>query len=171
MNRKRYLPAGQIVGTHGVRGEVRVNPWCDGPDVLTPLHTLYADDQGARALTVRCRPHKTLALVTIEGVDTVQAASALRGQMLYLDRQDLTLEEGQYFIEDLLGLAVVDADTGATYGTLTQVSATGANDVYHVATKQGERLIPAVAPIVAAVDLEGGQVRVRPLKGMMDDAD
>ena len=165
---KAYLEAGQVVGTHGVRGELRVQPWCDSPAVLARLHTLYWGE-GGEPVHVRSRVHKNLVLMKVEGVDTVQEASSLRGRVLYLDRRDLKLPEGQYFIQDLIGLKVVDADTGADYGVLTQVSPTGANDVYHVRTPDREVLIPAIAQVVAETDVERGMMRIRPLKGLFDD--
>lgn len=171
---KTYLEAGQIVGTHGVRGEVRVQPWCDTPAQLEPLHTLYWDDAGAAPVKVRCRAHKNLVLTKLEGVETVQEAAALRGRVLFLHRDDLHLEPGRRFIQDLLGLPVADADTGEVYGTLTDVSATGANDVYHMRTaSQPEReiLIPAIPSVVIETDVEAGIVRIRPMKGLLDDAD
>lgn len=127
---KAYLEAGQVVGTHGVRGELRVQPWCDSPGVLAGLRTLYWQE-GGDPVPVRSRVHKNVVLMKVEGVDTVQDAAALRGRVLYLDRRDLKLPEGHYFIQDLIGLKVVDADTGEEYGVLSQVSPTGANDVYH----------------------------------------
>lgn len=165
---KAYLEAGQVVGTHGVRGELRVQPWCDSPAVLARLHTLYWDE-GGEPVHVRSRVHKNLVLMKMEGVDTVQEASCLRGRVLYLDRRDLKLPDGYYFIQDLIGLKVVDADTGAEYGILTQVSPTGANDVYHVRTPDREVLIPAIAQVVAETDVERGVMRIRPLKGLFDD--
>ncbi|MCI8553920.1 MAG: 16S rRNA processing protein RimM [Clostridiales bacterium] len=165
---KRYLEAGQVVGTHGVCGELRVQPWCDSPAVLASLKTLYFDE-GRTPVRVRSRPHKNVTLVKLEGVDTVQDAAALRGRVLYLDRQDLELPSGHYFIQDLIGLSVTDADTGKVYGSLKEVSPTGANDVYHVNTDRGEVLIPAIAEVIAEVDLEAGVMRIRPLKGLFDD--
>ena len=167
---KRYLEAGQIVGTHGVRGEVRVKPECDSPEVLAGLHTLYWE--GGRPVRVCARAHKSMALVKIEGVDTVEAAAALRGQMLYLDRQDIPLEPGRYFICDLIGLRVVDDATGVVYGTCSDVSHTGANDVYHLRTPQGtEVLIPAIPSVIRAVDVDGGVIRITPMRGLFDDED
>lgn len=168
MPKKPYLEAGQIVGTHGVRGEVRVQPWCDSPDVLSPLKVLYYDE-GKTPVSVQSRPHKNVALIKIQGVDTVQDASALRGRMLYLSRDDLKLPPGTHFIQDLLGLRVEDADTGEEYGELTDVSATGANDVYHVHTPRGEVLVPAVPSVVTEVNVDGGWVKLRPIKGLFDD--
>jgi len=168
--KKKYLETGQIVSTHGIRGEVRVNPWCDTPDFLAKLKTLYFDE-GRTALKVNSRPHKNIVIMKIEGVDTVEAAAALRGRILYLDRDDVKLPEGAHFIQDLIGLKVVDADTGEEYGTLTDVSPTGANDVYHIKTPKGEVLIPAVPQVVKETDIDGGVMRILPIKGMFDDED
>ncbi len=167
---KEYLEAGQIVGTHGVRGEVRLQPWCDTPEQLRPLTTLYWDE-GRTPVRVHCRPHKHMALVKIEGVDTVQDAALLRGKILYLHRSDLTLPEGACFIQDLIGCRVVDADTGEEYGLLENVSATGANDVYHMRQSGREILIPAIPSVVVQKDVENGRVYIRPMKGLLDDAD
>lgn len=169
MPRQLYLEAGKIVGTHGVRGELRVQPWCDSPQQLAALKTLYFD-KGARAVKVQSRPHKNIVLVKMEGVDTVGEAAALRDKVLYLHRDDLKLEEGRYFIQDLIGLRVTDADTGKDYGTLTDVSSTGANDVYHMRTGGGtEILIPVIPQVVVGVDIDGGVVRIRPMPGLFDE--
>lgn len=177
MPRKPYLEAGQVVGTHGIQGELRVQPWCDSPQQFCTLQTLYWDASGQKAVHVKSRPHKSLALVKMEGIDTVEAAAALRGRVLYLDRNDLDLQ-GRYFIQDLIGLKVVDAeDETLVYGELTDVSATGANDVYHMRTpdtadKKGrEILIPVIPSVVVGVDVDGGIIRLRPMKGLMDDED
>jgi len=169
MPQKPYLEAGQIVGTHGVRGEVRVQPWCDSPQQSAGFKKLYWDAAGKQPVKVKGRPHKNIALVTLEGVDTVEAAQVLRGKMLYVDRRDLKLPKGHYLVQDLIGLTVVDADSGETYGTLTDVSQTGANAVYHMATDKGEVLIPAIPDIVIEIDLKREILRLRPMKGLLDD--
>mgnify|MGYP000766829098 FL=1 len=156
------------MGTHGVQGEVRVQPWCDSPELYATLKTLYWDETGERPVRVKSRPHKRIALSRLEGVDTVQAAEALRGRVLYLAREDLRLEEGRYFICDLIGLRVVDADSGEEYGKLTDVSSTGANDVYHLSMDGREILIPVIPSVVMAVDVDGGVVRIRPMEGLFD---
>ncbi len=169
MPKQRYLEAGEIVGTHGVRGEVRVRPECDTPEVLAGLRQLYFDE-GRRAVRVRARAHKNLALIKLDGVDTVEAAAALRGQMLYLDRRDIKLEKGRYFICDLIGLSVVDDDTGEVYGTCTDVSHTGSNDVYHLRTPAGrEVLLPAIPSVIRRVDVDGGEIRIFPMLGLFDE--
>ena len=147
MPKKRYLEAGEIVGTHGVRGEVRVYPECDSPQVL-----------------------EGLKIVKLDGIDTVEAAAALRGTMLYLDRNDLKLPKDRYFICDLIGLSVVDDDSGEVYGECTDVSSTGANDVYHMRTVNGrEVLIPAIPSVIRKVDIDGGEIRIFAMLGLFDD--
>lgn len=170
MPRKPFLEAGQIVGTHGVRGEVRVQPWCDSPEVFASLKTLYWDAAGTQPVRVKSRVHKNLALAKIEGVDTVQDAALLRGRILYLDRRDLDLGD-RYFIQDLVGLAIVDAESGTVYGELTDVSNNGANDIYHMRTPDGkEILIPVIPDIIRQVDIDGGRIAICPMKGLFDDA-
>ncbi len=169
MPQKPYLEVGQIVGTHGVRGEVRVQPWCDSPQQFAAFHKLYWDAAGTRPVRVKGRAHKNVALVQLDGVDTVEAAAALRGRLLYVARRDLRLPTGRYLVQDLIGLAVVDADTGVTYGRLTDVSQTGANPVYHMATERGEVLIPAIPEVVVGIDLTAEVVRLRPMKGLLDE--
>ncbi len=171
MAKKMILEAGRIVGVHGVRGEVRLQPWCDSARQLTAIHTFYWDERGNDSFEGRARAHKNIALLTVRGVETAQGAEALRGRTVYVRREDLPLPAGRYFICDLLGLSVVDDASGEEYGTLCDVSETGANNVYHVRTPKGEVLLPAVPEIVKKVDIDGGQVRITPIKGLFDDED
>ena len=169
MPQKPFLEAGQIVGTHGVRGEVRVQPWCDSPEQFATFKKLYWDAAGKQPVKVKGRPHKNIALVVLEGVTTVEAAQVLRGKMLYVDRKDLKLPKGHYLGQDLIGIKVVDVDTDEVYGTLTDVSQTGANAVYHMATDKGEILIPAIPDVVVKIDLKKDLLYLRPMKGLLDD--
>ena len=169
---KQYLEAGKIVGTHGVKGELRVEPWCDSAGFLAQFHTLYWDCGAVPVRVLSSRPHKSLLLVRIEGVNTVEQGDALRGRVLYLDRRDARLPEGRWFIQDMLGLSVRDADTGKCYGTLTDVLQTGANDVYQVTAPGGrEYLIPSIPQVVVRRDPEHGIMLIRPMKGIFDDED
>ena len=171
MPKVMYLEAGEIVGTHGVRGEVRVQPWCDSPAQLGAMKTLYWDEAGQKPVKVRARAHKNIALVTLDGVTTVEQAQALRGKMLYAHRDDFRLPADRYFVRDLLGLSVVDADSGKEYGTVSDVSQTGANSVYHLQTPNGEVLMPAIPLIIKEMDIDGGKIRITPIGGLFDDED
>ena len=169
MPQKPYLEAGQIVGTHGVRGEVRVQPWCDSPEQFAGFKKLYWDPAGKQPVKVKGRPHKNIALVVLDGITTVEQAQVLRGKMLFVDRKDLKLPKDRYLVQDLIGLTIVDADNGETYGTLTDVSQTGANAVYHMKTDEGEILIPAIPDVVVKIDLKKETLYLRPMKGLLDD--
>ena len=165
--KKRFLECGKIVSTHGLRGEVKVLPWCDGPEALLPIKTFYLDKGATPKKAEKCRVQKNMVLLKLEGVDTPEAAQALRGRVLWLDREEEALEEGQYYIQDLIGLTVEDADTGEVYGTLRDVSETGANDVYHVAFPDGRvQLVPAIPQVVERIDIDGGRMLIRPLEGL-----
>ena len=103
------------------------------------------------------------------GEGFTEEAQKLRNRVLYIDRDDVELDEGCYFVQDLIGLEVVDADSGESYGKITDVSQTGANDVYHIADEKGNvKLIPAIPEVVAETDIEGGIMKITPLEGLFD---
>lgn len=171
---KEYLELGQIVGTHGIRGELRVNPWCDSPDFAKRFKTLYFDKKGCNSVkVVSCRPHGNVILLLLEGIDSVEKAEALRNKMLYLKRSDAKLPDGTWFIEELIGCGVFDADDHEKkYGILTEISSTGANDVWYITDENSrEYLIPAIKEVVVSTDVAADAVYIRPLKGIFDDAD
>lgn len=168
---KQFLEVGQIVSTHGIKGEVRVNPWCDSPEFLKKFKTLYFDKNGEKSVKVQSRVHGNIVLMKIEGVDTVEDASKLRNRVLYMNRKDAKIDKNTYFIQDLIDCRVIDADTGAEYGVLTDVSETGANDVWYITKDDKEYLIPAIPSVVISTDVEKGEILIRPLKGIFDDED
>ncbi|MGN0453331.1 MAG: ribosome maturation factor RimM [Ruminococcus sp.] len=166
---KEYLEVGKIVGTHGILGELRVECWCDSPQFLSKFKVLYFD-KGDKKLLVKSRPHKNIALVKIEGVDTVEQGDMLRGKVLYMNRKDAKLPKGSYFIQDLVGLEVKDVNTSELYGTLTDVLKTGANDVYEVKDQNGKAYyVPVIPLVVKEVNTEKGYVLIEPMKGIFDD--
>ena len=171
---KEYLELGEIVGTHGIRGEIRVNPWCDSPEFAAKFKTLYFDSNGGCAVQIKsARPHGNIVLLTIKDVDTVEQAQKLRGKILYMKRSDAKLPKGSYFIAELIGCTVYDADEPEKiHGTLSDVSATGANDVWHITDENGrEYLIPAIPDVCVETDVAKNRVVIRPLKGIFDDED
>ena len=169
----KFLEAGKIVGTHGLKGELRLEPWCDSAEVLAKIKTLYWDKAGAQPVKiVSSRPHKTLLLITIEGIDSATQGDTLRNKMVYLDRNDVKLPKGRYFIQDMIGLSVCDADSGICYGELTDVLRTGANDVYQVtASDKKNYLIPAIPDVLTDINITDRKMLIRPMKGIFDDED
>ena len=171
---KKFLEIGEIVGTHGIRGEMRFNPWCDSPEFVKNFKTLYYDSNGSCAAQVKsARPHGNIVLLTVKDIDTVEKAQKMRGKVLYMKRSDAKLPEGTYFIAELKGCTVCDADCPEkVYGTLTDVSETGANDVWHITTEDGkEYLIPSIPDVVIDTDVANNRIVIRPLKGIFDDED
>ena len=165
-----YLECGRVVGAHGVRGAIKVEPWCDSPDFLLDFNTFYMGKDRRPVQVEKGRVHGAMVLLKLKGWDTPEEATKLRGTVLYIDRDDVELEEGEYFIQDIIGLEVVDADDGHTYGKLVDVTETGANQVYHIKFEDGQvRLIPAIPQVVISIDLEAGRMNIRPLPGLFDD--
>lgn len=168
---KQYLEIGQIVSTHGIKGEVRVNPWCDTPEFMKKFKTLYFDANGNKAVEITaCRPHGNVVIIKLDGIDTVEEAQKLRNKTLYMNRADAKLGKGDWFIQDLIGCTVYDADDNEkTYGKLTDVAETGANDIWFIENNGKEYIIPAIKDVVINVDVENESVFIRPLKGIFDE--
>ena len=159
---KEFLDCGQIVNTHGVRGEVRIVPWADSPDFLCQFSTLYLDGAPRRVLS--SRGHKGSVIAKLDGVDTVEAAMLLRNKTVQIRRADARLPEGTFFLADVIGLKVVD-EQGKTLGTLKEVLSPSVQQVYVV---EGEReiLIPAVPEFILETNIAGGYLKVRLIEGM-----
>ncbi len=168
---QKYLQAGKVVGTHGIRGEMRVEVWCDSPEFLAKFKKLYTDKDGNGSLTVKSRAHGNICLVKADGIDTIEMAEKLRGKVIYIDRDDCRLPKGSYFISDIIGCVAVHPETGEGYGKVVDVSQTGANDVWHIKRNESEYLIPNVPDFVKKVDIDEGKVYITPLKGTFDDED
>ncbi|BDF67935.1 ribosome maturation factor RimM [Oscillospiraceae bacterium] len=160
----RFLEVGEIVNTHGIKGEVKIMPWADSPEFLCQFDTLYLDGKPVRLRSVRT--NKTLVLASLEGVDTVEAAMRLKGKVLSIDRTGVVLPEGRHFLADLMGLTVLDAATGEELGVIQDILTPPAHEVYVVGGKGKEYMIPAVDAFLAETNVEEGYVRVNLIEGM-----
>ena len=163
------LEIGKIVSIHALKGEMRVQPWCDTPAFAVKFKRMFLDREEYKVQSAR--PHKNIVIVKLRGIDTPELAQKQINKILYVDRSDIKLSKGTYFIADLIGLKVVDADDESlVYGELTDVSQTGANDVYHILFADGKtRYIPAIPQVVKMTDLENGVMKIKPLDGLFDD--
>ncbi len=168
---KQYLTAGKVVTTHGIRGEVKVYPYCDSAEMFLSFETLFFDALGKNSIKVeRARAHGNMVILKFEDVDTVEDARKFIEKLLYFDRNDVVLEEGAHFIDDLIGSTVKDAETGTVYGILADVTSNGAHDVYHIKMSSGDlRMMPAVEAFVRSVDPETKAILVCPIPGMLED--
>lgn len=163
--KKELLQAGKIINTHALRGEVRIYPYCDGADFICDLKTLYIDQQPYKITSARV--HKGQALVHFKGIDRVEEAELMVGKPVFFNKKDVDLEDGQFFIDDIIGLQVEDIDTGEIYGKVTNVIPTGANDVFEV---KGDRLllVPKIDDVVKEINLEEERILIRPLEGLFE---
>ena len=169
---QQFLEIAKITATHGIRGEVRCQYYCDTADVLCDFDTLYFDKGAKSVKVVKSYPHKNVVIMKLEGVDSIEQAQPLIGKILYLDRDDAELDEDLFFIQDIIGLTVKDADTGEVYGKITDVYQNGAADVFSIKKADGRELMfPNISEVVLKTDIEGGEMVIRPLKGLFDDED
>lgn len=168
---KQYLEAGEFVTTHGVAGELKLYPWCDGPAFIAALPRLFfTPDGGHETRLISARAHKGMCLVKLEGVDTLDAARAYVRRVAYFSRADVALPKGRCFVQDILGCTVRDADTGAEYGVVTAVEHPAAIDIYTIQNSAGQTfLFPAVPEFLDRLAPEDGLVTVRPIPGMFTD--
>jgi len=158
-----YLEAGRIVNTHGVHGEVKLQPWADSPGFLAAFERLYID--GSPVRVVSARVHKGCVIAALDGVGCFDDAIKLKNKVVYIDRGDTRLEEGRHFVADLIGLRAVDAATGSELGLVEDVMSLPANNVYVI---RGEReiLVPAVPDFVEEINVAEGFIRLRLIEGM-----
>ncbi len=165
--KSQFLEAGQIVNTHGVRGEVKIMPWADSPEFLCGFDTLYMDGKPVKVLS--SRPHKAMVLATLEGVDTVEKAMKLKNKVLSIDRTGVELSGGRHFLADLMGLSVLDAATGEKLGVIEDILTPPAHEVYVVKGKEKSYLIPAVDAFLAETNVEGNYIKVNLIEGLETD--
>lgn len=167
---KKFLECGKFVTTHGIKGELKLEPWVDSPDELSPVKTLYLKN-GETELLVKCRPQKNMVIVKIKDVETIEDALKYRGKIVYINPEDIKTAPGEYFVQDIIGLEVVDfADPQTVYGRVDDVLKTGANDVYSVKTADGKNVyIPVIPDVVNEVDLAAEVIKITPLRGLFDD--
>lgn len=170
------LLVGRVYRAHGVKGEVKVIPETDDPERFEALDEVYlgdtaetAEPYGVESVRYQVGGKGVTVVLRLEGVTTREEADALRQHGVYADEDDLPpLGEGEVYLHDLIGLAVVD-EAGEAVGTVRDVLQMPAHDVYVVARPgRPDAMIPAVPAFVVGVDLEGGRLVVRPIEGLLD---
>ena len=156
----KQICIGTIVAPHGVRGDIRILPQTEHPEQFLDLDYLLLDDGRTLHLT-NARFHKRMALVKCREVNNMNEAELLRGKKVFIRTEDLPeLEEGEFYVADLLGSKVIDT-AGAEIGELKDVISTGSNDVYVVAAAGGkELLVPALKQHVKEINPEERRIVV-----------
>ena len=166
--RVAFIPVGQIVNAHGIRGEVKLNPRGFDPEFIAEFETLYI--AGKKTEVLPARVHKSTVLLTLPGVEDMDAALALKGKEVSIAREDVELDEGEYFDAELEGLTVCDAETGEELGKVNRVLNYPAHKVYEVRGGKHEYLIPAVRDVfIDRVDLDADAMYIHMMKGLATD--
>lgn len=163
---QQYLEVGKVTNVHGLMGEVRVQPWADSPEFLCKFKTLYVDKTHWPIEVERARVHKNMVILKFRGVTDVPSALAMRNVILYIDRADANLPEGSFFLADIYGLEVRDAQNGTVLGKIADVLTLPANNVYVVKGGERELMIPAVPQFIAETNIEQGYIRVNMMEGL-----
>ena len=169
MQSKKYIECGKIVNTHGCKGAVKAESWSNTERDLAQLKRVFLKEgEIFQELKVqKSSVFKQFVIFELKGIDDMDKAMLLKNKILYAAREDFKLAKGEYFLVDMIGLDVIDADTSHKYGKLKEIINRGASDIYVVTTEHGERMIPAVDEFVISVDIEKG-IFVRPIEGMLD---
>ena len=169
MEKRNYLECGKIVNTHGVKGAVKLESWCNSPEELAELERVFISMPGGMQefKVIKASVFKQFVIAELEGICEIDIALGFKNKIIYAKREDFVLEEGDYFIADLIGLPVYDLDTNEEYGKIREVINRGASDIYVIDTPKGERMMPVVDEFVKKVDLEKG-IFVSPIEGMLD---
>lgn len=159
-----FITAGQIVNTHGIRGEVKLLPQGVEAEDLSGCKTFYIGEKPCECTASRI--HKGCLLLKLKGVDDMNAALTLKGKTVTVRRADVPLPEGGYFDEELVGLTARDAETGEELGKIAEVLTYPAHKIYAVRGGRDEYLVPAVPAFIAAIDVPGGTVDIHMMEGL-----
>lgn len=170
MARNPYLECGKIINTHGCAGGVKVESYCNTPEDCRALRRVYLRERDGSLREMRVLRAAGLGgfvLFWLEGITDTDAAAALKERILYAAREDFALAPGEYFLADVIGMTVRDADSGCVYGEIVRTLDSTANHLYVVRTPQGEeRLLPAVSAFVKSISYETDEVLVTPVEGL-----
>ena len=160
----QFIEAGEIVTTHGIKGEMKVLPWVDSPDILCEFDRVRI--AGREYIVESCRIQKTCNLLKLEGIDTVEAAQAMRGKTVELYREDI--DDEVIFAAELMGMDVLCE--GVSLGKIVDVLDYPGNSVY-VIKGEHEYMIPAVKQFILSTDMENNVMQVKIIEGMRSDED
>ncbi|MBI3967345.1 MAG: 16S rRNA processing protein RimM [Chloroflexi bacterium] len=162
----KYLTIGRVSNTHGIHGFVRVEILTDFPERFQKLRRVFVGDEHEPVRVRSAKLDRGHVLLKLYGYEDVTAAAELKGKYLAVPiAEAVELPDGQYFWHQIVGLDVVTT-AGESLGTVAEILATGANDVYIVKGPRGEILVPVIEDVVKEVDLAGGRLIVEPLPGL-----
>ncbi len=170
---ENLLLIGKVVKPHGVRGWLKVRVYSDSSTTFSQAGSIFIhtrDDRWHERELISVKPHKGHFLVELKGVDTRNKAEELRDADIYISKDILQKEEGEFFWYELIGLKVYLV-SGKYLGKIVQILPTGSNDVYIVKEKEKEYLIPAIEDVIKEVNIEAKKMIIEPLEGLLELAE
>jgi 16S rRNA processing protein RimM len=162
---------GEIVGTFGIRGQVKVLPLTDFPERFQRTKTVYVGDEHTPMTVSGAQQHKNVIVLSLDAIDTADAAEKLRGKAVSIPESELTpLPPDQFYLHDVVGLRVEHVN-GQPLGVITDVITSGGNDIFVVRDQVTgrESLLPVVKAFIKEIDIPRGLVRVEPIPGLFDE--
>ena len=166
----KYLEIGQIVNTFGIKGMVKIKPFTDDIKRFDKLKTIYIEKQKVKKeyQIEKVKYHKNMVLIKFKGIESIEQAEQLRQRYILIDREkEEPLEEGVYYIVDLIGLKVY-TDDGKLLGKVDDIFNTGSNDVYVVKDELGKQiLLPGIPEVLKDIDLENEKITVHLIPGLI----
>lgn len=167
--KKTYLECGKVTGAHGVRGVLKVESWCDTPKVIARAkHVFLAEEGGYREYKILTASVSGAGLLlSLEGIDTRDMAIAMKNTVLYLHRDDIPVKNGAMLLADMIGLPVIDFNTGKVYGEIVDVTEVPRGLLYEIKTPGGVVYFPSVDEFIKEIDPERGMI-VTPIAGFFD---
>ncbi len=169
--KKEFLEGGKVHGAHGVRGVMRVESWCDSPKILARMKRVYIPDKAGEYKeynVLTCSLNGEGVLMSLEGIATREDAIAMKNTVLYLKREDIPLKQGAMFLQDMIGLKVIDFNTGRVYGVISSVDDGVASRLYTVSTDKGDVLYPDAPGFIKEVNPDVGML-ITPIPGFFED--
>ena len=164
---KQYLEIGKLVNTHGIKGELKLDLWCDDIDYVKQFETVYLDDKGIKLLTpVAVRPQKNMAIIKFAEITSIEQAEEYKNKIIYGNRDDAVIDDDANYIADLIGCRVVDLDTEQEYGTVTDVLNHGASDILELADNGIKKYVPVIPDIVKEIDTDNEIIRIKYMQGL-----
>ncbi|MCL2632896.1 MAG: ribosome maturation factor RimM [Oscillospiraceae bacterium] len=169
---KQYLEIIEFTKPQGLNGLIRAKTFCDSPSVLEQFKEFFLGEGKTPLKAELVEVRKGFVILRVDGVCDIEAAQKLSGEILYINRDDYKLPEDTWFISDVIGCQVVDADTGKVYGLVDDVLQNAPKDVYSVRTPSGGQLLfPAIPEVLMSVDITAGRITIRPLEGLFENED
>lgn len=171
MKKKAFLEIGKIITTHGVKGFLKIESWCDDVYIFKSLNYIYLDEKGEKRFKIKeVKFIKNFALLLLKEIESIEKAEKFIGEIVYVKREDLKIDEKKYFIQDLVGAEIFDYyEKTKCYGKILDVIKIKNNSLYLIRDeKNKEIMIPINNEIVKEINLEEGKIYVKLIEGLLE---